>query len=161
MARGDNYQSFYPTKNLGAIGDAGLISTNNKQLYDNCKRIREYGWEQRDSIVKGRNSRLDEIQAAILRVKLRYLDQDNYKRNIIATIYDEIACKGFDIPKRNPKSSHVFHLYVCKTERRDKMMEFLTESGINAGIHYRLPVHLQRAYRNKIKLSMNYFILII
>ena len=78
---------------------------------------------------------------------------DNYKRNIIATIYDEIACKGFDIPKRNPKSSHVFHLYVCKTERRDKMMEFLTESGINAGIHYRLPVHLQRAYRNKIKHS--------
>ena len=105
--------SCYPTKNLGAIGDGGLITTNSQELASKARKIREYGWVNRVSEIRGRNSRLDEIQAAILNVKLKYLDSDNHKRNQIANVYDHLSCKHFHVPKEE-NADHVFHLYVAE-----------------------------------------------
>jgi len=143
--------SCYPTKNLGAIGDGGLIVTNDESLYKSMRRIREYGWEDRRSIVKGRNSRLDEIQAAILRVKLKYLDSDNRSRQKIANIYYEINCNELILPPTRKFCDHVFHLFVCKTKRRDELMKYLYLNKVITGIHYPEPVHLQPTYKKKIK----------
>ena len=145
--------SCYPTKNLGAIGDGGLITTNNKDLADNMKMIREYGWKDRISEIKGRNSRLDEIQAAILNIKLPHLDEDNNKRKEIAAIYDQIDCQDLIKPMRRESCDHVFHLYVCKTKQRDELIDFLSKKSIFAGIHYIKPIHLQPAYLNNIELG--------
>ena len=108
--------------------------------------IREYGWDNRISKIKGRNSRLDEIQAAILNIKLKKLDTDNNKRRKIAEIYDQLNCYKFITPVRRENTDHVFHLYVCRLKNRDELLDFLKKRGIFAGIHYAIPIHLQPAY---------------
>ena len=145
--------SCYPTKNFGAIGDGGLIVTDNKDLAEKMRMIREYGWKDRVSAIKGRNSRLDEIQAAILNIKLPHLDEDNQKRRNIAKIYDELSCDNFITPARRQDCEHVFHLYVCKTKYRDQLIKFLNEKDIFPGIHYIQPIHLQPAYLNNLELG--------
>jgi dTDP-4-amino-4,6-dideoxygalactose transaminase len=144
--------SCYPTKNLGAIGDAGLITTNSTILANKIRKIREYGWNNRISEFAGRNSRLDELQAAILRVKLKYLDKDNNKRYDIAKYYSrELANLPFQLPIIKPDVVPVFHLYVIQTKFRNNLMKFLQQNSIHAGIHYPIPIHLQTFYKDKIK----------
>lgn len=141
--------SCYPTKNLGAIGDAGLVTTNNDQLGHSVRMLREYGWQQRYiSDIPGRNSRLDELQAAILRVKLRHLDADNMKRRTLAAQYTNFLDRSsVQTPVTRDGAEHVFHLYVVKTRRRQALMDHLKMHDIHAGVHYPLPVHLQPAYK--------------
>lgn len=147
--------SCYPTKNLGAIGDAGLITTNNPVLAGKLRALREYGWSKVRYISEfpGRNSRLDEMQAAILRVKLKYLDQSNAKRKLLAERY-RVALSGMEgmrLPAVRPGSEHVYHLFVIETTMRDELFDHLSSQGIQAGIHYPVPVHQQRAYVNRIR----------
>lgn len=145
--------SCYPTKNLGSIGDAGLVTTNDVDLAEKVRMIREYGWRKRYvSEAVGRNSRLDELQAAILRVKLRHLDEDNAKRQANAARYTEsLAGQVFHLPSVRPGAEHVFHLYVIKLRERARILEHLKQLGIQAGIHYPVPVHLQPAYKGRIR----------
>lgn len=144
--------SCYPTKNLGAIGDAGLITTNDKSLAIKISMLREYGWNNRISEVPGRNSRLDELQAAILRIKLKNLDVDNNKRCQLAAYYTkQLAELAFQLPEIHADVEPVFHLYVLQTEGREGILKYLKEKGIQAGIHYPVPVHLQPAYQNRIR----------
>jgi len=145
--------SCYPTKNLGAIGDGGLITTNSHELASKARKIREYGWVNRVSEIKGRNSRLDEIQAAILNVKLKHLDDDNHKRNQIAKVYDRLSSKNFHVPKRRKNADHVFHLYVCRTPFREDLIKYLQDFDVFPGIHYPLPIHLHPAYKGKVNLG--------
>lgn len=142
--------SFYPTKNLGALGDGGMVVTNNEKFAEKAKLLREYGWSERYvSHFAGWNSRLDEIQAAILRVKLKHLDEDNSKRVCIAELYSkELEMCDIILPKQRKDSAHVYHLYVIRSERRDILLGFLKEKGIGVLIHYPVPVHLQPAYRS-------------
>jgi dTDP-4-amino-4,6-dideoxygalactose transaminase len=145
--------SSYPTKNLGAVGDAGAIVTNDASLAERCRLIREYGWAERYvSHIPGQNSRLDEIQAAILRVKLGRLDEGNARRQALAAFYDGALAGGdLVLPKRRPRSTHVFHLYVARSVARDQTLSRLRDAGVGALIHYPLPVHLQRAYKGRIR----------
>ena len=115
--------------------------------------LREYGWTERVSQIRGRNSRLDELQAAILNVKIKYLDQDNQKRKNIADIYDQLSFDDFITPAKRPDCDHVYHLYVCKTSRRDELMNYLNKRDIFPGIHYPVPIHLQPAYKDNIALG--------
>ncbi len=142
--------SFYPTKNLGAFGDAGMVVTDDPELSDRVRLLREYGWRQRHmSEIPGLNSRLDELQAAILRVKLKYLDQWNEARRKKARIYAEmLAPLGVLCPSEGSGVKHVYHLYVIRTRERDALQIFLKEKGIETLIHYPVPVHLQKAYEN-------------
>ena len=144
--------SFYPTKNLGAIGDGGFVATDDPQLAENARLLREYGWRERYvSDVAGWNTRLDELQAAILRVKLRALDADNARRRCLAAMYDEwLAACPVVLPMEMPYGQHVYHLYVVRAERRDALRVFLKERGIGSLIHYPVPVHLQPAYRGRL-----------
>ena len=121
--------SFYPTKNLGALGDGGMILTNNLKIYTSSKLMREYGWKDRYiSSIKGWNSRLDEIQAAILRVKIKYLDKDNAKRIKIAKKYiEELANLPIVLPKIQKNSLHVFHLFVIRSKQRNKLRSYLSK----------------------------------
>jgi len=142
--------SFYPTKNLGALGDGGMVVTDNRVLAEKALHLRQYGWAERHiSHTQGWNSRLDEIQAAILRVKLKHLDQDNAKRIAIAAQYNE-ALNALDVilPQCRVDCRHVYHLYVLRTQRRDELLIHLKQQGIGAAIHYPAPVHLQPAYRH-------------
>jgi len=150
--------SCYPTKNLGAIGDGGLISTNSDELAKKMKMIREYGWVNRVSEIKGRNSRLDELQAAILNIKLKHLDEDNQKRQEIARIYDQLPTEHIQTPKRRDGSNHVFHLYVCRLKKRDALKQFLEKRNIFPGIHYPSPIHLQPAYEHEIEIASGMYI---
>jgi dTDP-4-amino-4,6-dideoxygalactose transaminase len=145
--------SSYPTKNLGAIGDGGAIVTSDAELAQRCKLIREYGWAERYvSHIVGQNSRLDELQAAVLRVKLAALDVDNQKRADIAARYDRaLASTGLVLPKRRPNTSHVFHLYVLRSTQRDALIESLKQAEIGALIHYPVPVHRQKAYLGRVR----------
>ncbi len=145
--------SFYPTKNLGAFGDGGMIVTNDVKLAAQCRLLREYGWAERYiSSRPGFNSRLDEIQAAILRVKLAHLVDDNRRRRQHAAQYNTLlAGTGLITPKRRPDSEHVFHLYVIRSKARDRLREYLHRNGIGALIHYPVPVHRQPAYRNRLR----------
>lgn len=140
--------SFYPTKNLGAIGDAGMVVTDDPALEERARLLREYGWAERYvSQVSGWNSRLDEIQAAILRVKLNYLDSDNEKRRSIAKRYSEgLKDTCAKLPERRSGCGHVYHLYVIRTDKRDEMSSFLRNRGIGTLVHYPVPVHMQAAY---------------
>lgn len=142
--------SFYPTKNLGAYGDGGAITTNSKELYEKCKMLRNYGQKNRYiHELKGLNSRLDEIQAAILKVKLKHLDSFINKRNEIAKIYQENLkdIKQIKLPKTAPGNRHSFHLYVIKAERRDDLLSVLKTKAIQALVHYPIPVHKQNCYK--------------
>ena len=139
--------SFYPTKNLGAIGDAGAVTTNNSELAERVRHLRQYGWAERNvSNLPGWNSRLDELQAAILRVKLGFLDADNERRRELASLYDELlADSDLVLPARRPEATHVFHLYVVRSTDRDNLLSALRSSGVGAMVHYP-PAHLQPAY---------------
>jgi len=142
--------SFYPTKNLGAFGDGGMVVTNDKELGERARLLREYGWRQRFvSDLSGLNSRLDELQAAVLRVKLKYLDEWNGERRRKASIYTKLLA-GLEIvcPTEKEPVRHVYHLYVIRTKRRDSLQPFLKEQGIGTLIHYPTPIHLQNAYKH-------------
>ena len=148
--------SCYPTKNLGAIGDAGLITSNNVELANKIRMIREYGWKDRVSIFRGRNSRLDELQAAVLRIKLKYLDSDNQKRRNIAKIYhDELSSLPLVLPKTRSNDESVFHLFVIQVANQQNLLSFLKQKDIMAGVHYPLPVHLHPAYIGRVLSSKN------
>ncbi len=145
--------SFYPTKNLGALGDGGMVVTNDEKSAEKAKLLREYGWAERYvSHLAGWNTRLDEIQAAILRVKLKHLDDDNSKRQRIAEIYNnELNTTNLILPGKRENCSHVWHLYVIRSQKRDELLAFLREKGVGALIHYPVPVHLQPAYKHLCK----------
>jgi len=148
--------SCYPTKNLGAIGDAGLVTTNNTSLGKKVRMLREYGWNNRISELPGRNSRLDEIQAAILRVKLKYLDSDNEKRRQLATYYlSNLNNYPITLPNIRASVEPVFHLFVIQVERRQNLLDHLLNNGIQAGIHYPLPVHSHPAYKGRLSIARN------
>jgi dTDP-4-amino-4,6-dideoxygalactose transaminase len=144
--------SCYPTKNLGAIGDAGIVVTNNDSNFSKLKVLREYGWKDRYiSNENGINSRLDEIQAAILRVKLKYLDKENSKRIEIAKTYRNCLKNEnlIVLPFSNKNMKHVYHQFVIVINNRDKILKTLREKNIICGIHYPKAVHQQKAYESK------------
>jgi dTDP-3-amino-3,4,6-trideoxy-alpha-D-glucose transaminase len=146
--------SFYPTKNLGAYGDGGMVVTNDLELAERVRLLRQYGWRERyiSSKVdgaKGLNSRLDELQAAILRVKLCHLQDWNDSRRRLAGLYSErLRGSGVLAPFEPEGTNHVYHLYVVRHPHRDKLRAFLNERGIGSLIHYPVPVHLQPAFRD-------------
>jgi dTDP-4-amino-4,6-dideoxygalactose transaminase len=145
--------SFYPTKNLGALGDGGAVVTNDPELAERVRCLREYGWtsERNVSHVAGWNSRLDELQAAILRVKLRSLDKDNERRRTIAALYDKLLRDSdLVLPRRREDATHVFHLYVVRSDERDERLARLCADGVGALVHYPVPVHLQPAYSGRL-----------
>lgn len=144
--------SFYPTKNLGALGDAGALVTNDRELAVAAREIREYGWRDRYiSAVPGINTRLDPVQAAILNIKLDVLAEDNARRQAIAARYDAgFAGLPLRLPPRRNAATHVFHQYVVRTPNRDGLREHLRQAAIGTGIHYPLPVHLHPAYRGRV-----------
>jgi len=142
--------SFYYTKNLGAYGEGGIITTNDPELARKVRMLRDHGSEKRyyhDMI--GWNARLDELQAAALRVKLPHLDNWNDQRRINAMLYKE-ALKGSEVilPQEKITNCHVYHLYVIQTQYRDELRNWLNERGIGTGIHYPVPVHLQKSCQN-------------
>ena len=141
--------SFYPTKNLGAYGDAGMIVTNNEELADKLKKMRNYGQSKKyyhDFV--GVNSRLDEMQAAILRIKLSHLDDWNKNRWKLAKLYDSLLNNTETItPIELDYAEHVYHLYVIRHKRRNELQQYLLKKGIQTLIHYPIPVHLQEAYK--------------
>jgi len=143
--------SFYPTKNLGAFGDGGLVATNDAGLRERLVGLREYGWRDRYvSAFPGTNSRLDALQAAILSVKLSRLDADNERRRAIAARYSAgLAALGVGLPTAAGRVEHVFHQYVVRTSARDELAAHLAARSIHTGIHYPVPVHLQPAYRER------------
>lgn len=143
--------SLYPTKNLGALGDGGVLATRDAELAERIAAIRQYGWKERYvSSMVGVNSRLDEVQAAILRVKLTALDAGNARRRAIAAAYDEALGNGpIAPPARRPGAEHVFHQYVLRTADRPAVQARLKAEGIGTGIHYPVPVHLQSAYKDR------------
>ena len=140
--------SFYPTKNLGAIGDGGAIVTNDYDTSEKCFALRQYGWDSdRVSNLNSTVSRLDEIQAAVLRIKLLHLDQNNFQRNEIAAQYrTRINLQSLFLPEEPVDGKHTYHLFVIRVSKRDYMQEELAKLGIFAGIHYRKPVHLHPAF---------------
>jgi dTDP-4-amino-4,6-dideoxygalactose transaminase len=140
--------SLYPTKNLGALGDGGVLTTDDAALADSIGAIRQYGWKERYiSAGVGVNSRLDELQAAILRVKLTVLDANNARRQAIAEAYDAALAGGpLVAPMRRAGAGHVFHQYVLRVPERASVMARLRAEGIATAIHYPQPVHLQPAY---------------
>lgn len=140
--------SFYPTKNLGAFGDAGAICINDQELAEKIKIYRNYGSQKRYyNQVEGYNSRLDEIQAALLRVKLKYLTEINQEKTNIANQYlSKIKNKKIILPEVLAKSSSVWHQFVIKCQTRDKLMQYLQAKGIETIIHYPVPPHLQECY---------------
>jgi len=138
--------SCYPTKNLGAIGDAGVVFTAAPEIAERILSLRQYGWRERYiSSEVGMNSRLDELQAAILRVKLRHLDADNARRRAIASQYDK-AFSTLEILRPSVHGGHVFHQYTIATERRDDLRSHLAERRVLAGVLYPQPIHRQPAY---------------
>ncbi|MBB4034612.1 dTDP-4-amino-4,6-dideoxygalactose transaminase [Dysgonomonas hofstadii] len=140
--------SFYPVKNLGALGDAGAVTTNDKELARVMGQLSNYGCESKYiNKYKGLNSRLDEIQAAILSVKLKYLDKDNLKRKEIAGFYSEnVKNKDIILPLLDNTKSHVFHQYVIRCPQRGKLQEYLLKEEIQAQVHYPVAIHKQKAY---------------
>jgi dTDP-4-amino-4,6-dideoxygalactose transaminase/predicted SAM-dependent methyltransferase len=148
--------SFYPTKNLGAIGDGGMIATDDKEIMKVAKQLREYGWNENHVCErKGINSRLDELQASILLAKLKTLDEDNGRRRRVASCYlDAIEGNEQIIPqKEDIDTANVYHLFVIRTKERFHLRRFLMERGIGSAFHYPLPIHLQPIYKDKIKRS--------
>jgi len=146
--------SFYPTKNLGAFGDGGAILTRDAALADRAVALRQYGWRERYlSDIAGMNTRLDEIQAAMLGVRLTRLDAELARRRTIAAAYDEALSSVIQIPSARPGFQHAYHLYVVRSPRRDALAAALKAAGIGSGVHYPVPVHLQKAYQGRIALG--------
>ncbi|MBU0925569.1 DegT/DnrJ/EryC1/StrS family aminotransferase, partial [bacterium] len=140
--------SFYPGKNLGALGDGGAVTTNDEELANAIKALGNYGSHKKyENLYKGINSRLDEMQAAMLRVKLRYLDEESNKRREIANYYlENIKNYNLILPTVSAKDNHVWHLFVIRTNKREKLQKYLLDNGIQTLIHYPLPPHKQKAY---------------
>ena len=147
--------SLYPTKNLGALGDGGIVATDDAALADRCKALREYGWRQRYvSDEQGVNSRLDEMQDALLRVKLAHLGAANARRVAIAARYDRgLSGLPYRLPAVRPGAGHVYHLYVVRTARRAAVQAFLKDRGVGTNVHYPVPVHRQPAYEGRVALG--------
>ena len=145
--------SFYPGKNLGALGDAGAITTNDAELAQTLKALRNYGsHEKYKNLFSGVNSRLDEIQAAILDIKLKYLDQEMEKRRQIASLYlNQIQNPYIGLPLIQADASanlqHVWHLFVIQSEYREELQNYLKDNGVQTLIHYPIPPHKQQAYQ--------------
>ena len=147
--------SLYPTKNLGALGDGGVIATDDAALADRIAALRQYGWKERYvSDLAGVNSRLDELQAAILTVKLAHLDGANARRAEIAARYDAaLTGTGFAPPARRPGTTHVFHQYVIRCPARPAVQAHFRARGIGTNVLYPMPVHAQPAYRGRVALG--------
>ncbi|RJP28977.1 MAG: DegT/DnrJ/EryC1/StrS family aminotransferase [Candidatus Omnitrophota bacterium] len=142
--------SFYPTKNLGAFGDAGMIITDKPDIYSKLLKLRAYGRKNRyENVSLGYNSRLDTIQAAILRVKLTRLQQWNRKRQEYAQIYNERldGVRGLVVPRVIDGAEHVYHIYAVRSKDRHKIMQGLKDAGVDTLIHYPIPIHLQKVYK--------------
>lgn len=149
--------SFYPGKNLGALGDAGAVSTNDNQLAETVRALANYGSRKKyENIYQGLNSRLDELQAAVLDVKLKYIDAENERRRSIAKRYVGEICNEKILLPTLPEndSEHVWHLFVVRTKTRDKFQKYLAENGVQTLIHYPIPPHKQQAYRDFNSLSL-------
>jgi dTDP-4-amino-4,6-dideoxygalactose transaminase len=140
--------SFYPTKNLGAIGDGGMVTTRDGALASRVRRLRQYGWDgTRETESVGVNSRLDSLQAAILNVKLAHLDADNVRRRVIAQRYnDALADLPLALPRERQQTSHAYHLYVIACDDRDGLRTHLSRQQIGSAVHYPTPVHGHRGY---------------
>lgn len=147
--------SFYPGKNLGALGDGGAITTNDPLLADILRALRNYGSHKKyENLYQGINSRLDEVQAAVLRVKLRYLGKETQIRQEIAKIYvAKIINPLITLPQIHTPDGHVFHLFAIRTKRRDALQEYLHQQGVQTLIHYPIPPHQQQAYPQLNQLS--------
>jgi dTDP-4-amino-4,6-dideoxygalactose transaminase len=141
--------SFYPGKNLGALGDGGVVTTNDEELANTIKALGNYGSHKKyENLYKGVNSRLDEMQAAMLRVKLKYLDVEIEKRREIANYYlKNIKNDSIVLPTVRVEDNHVWHLFVIRTNKRDELQKYLAENGIQTLIHYPIPAHKQNAYK--------------
>jgi dTDP-4-amino-4,6-dideoxygalactose transaminase len=148
--------SFYPSKNLGALGDGGAITTNDVELFNVVNKLRNYGSSKKYiNEIKGVNSRLDELQAAFLSIKLKDLDVDNDNRRVIASYYIEhINNQKIELPKWNNSKSHVFHVFVIRCEKRNKLQDFLLKNDIQTVIHYPIPPHKQKALQEFSKLKL-------
>ena len=140
--------SFYPGKNLGALGDAGGVTTDDDQLADTIRALANYGSRKRYVFdMAGRNSRMDEIQAAVLDVKLKYLDEENSRRRSNALYYiKNISNPYVCVPSESYWRESVFHIFPLMTSQRDRLQSYLKENGVQTDIHYPIPPHLQRAY---------------
>jgi dTDP-4-amino-4,6-dideoxygalactose transaminase len=147
--------SFYPTKNLGGIGDGGAVATSLPAVAERIKLLREYGWKERYvSHVPSQNSRLDELQAAILRVKLRSLKANNERRQQLALTYStHLQNIPLSLPTTKSVASHVYHQYVVTTDKRDLLRSYLSKQETGTLIHYPCPIHLQPAYRDRLFLD--------
>jgi dTDP-4-amino-4,6-dideoxygalactose transaminase len=141
--------SFYYSKNLGAYGEAGMIVTSDAEIAERCGMLRNHGQDVRYyHPVVGVNGRLDELQAAILRIKLPHLDKWNQSRRDLAQAYRDNLLSSVVLPLEKPWAKHVYHLFVIRTESRDELKSYLEADGIATGIHYPVPIHMQRAYRD-------------
>lgn len=147
--------SFYPTKNLGAIGDGGLVLCSEAETAQRVRRLRQYGWnEARETSEPGLNSRLDPLQAAILNAKLPHLDAQNSRRAKVATLYSErLTGLPLSLPIARPDSDHAYHLYVLRCEQRDHLRAHLASDGIGTAVHYPNPVHRQPGYAERVVVS--------
>lgn len=145
--------SFYPTKNLGALGDGGAVVTNTADIAQSLKELREYGWKDRYiSASPGMNSRLDEIQAAVLGVKLPYLEGDTARRRSIADQYrNAIENQHVAPPPQVEGTDHAMHLFVLESENRELFRSFLNDAGVGTAVHYPMPIHKQPAYLRRIR----------
>lgn len=149
--------SFYPGKNMGALGDAGMVTTHDKDVAEVVRALGNYGGYQRYKYdYKGLNSRIDELQAALLRVKLRHLDSENHYRDSLARLYNSAVktplCTLPQLPR--VQGAHVWHQYVIRTQHRDAFMKYMCRNGIETGIHYPIPPHKQQAYKEYNELSL-------
>jgi dTDP-4-amino-4,6-dideoxygalactose transaminase len=141
--------SFYPGKNLGAFGDAGIVVTNNKIMVDQMRKLADHGRQTKyEHDIIGYNYRLDAIQAAILNVKLKYLNETTQQRKAIAGLYKNglRECSDIILPFEQEIDAHVYHLFVIRSKQRDKLKQYLAENMVNTGVHFPIPLHLQKAY---------------
>ncbi len=143
--------SFYPTKNLGALGDGGAVVTTDRRLAEYAGLLKQYGWKERYvSEIAGMNTRLDELQAAILRTKLVWLDDDNERRRRNAKAYAEVLYQpNIMLPAERPGARHVYHQFVIQTPGRDELRSFLSQHGIGTAVLYPVPLHLQPGYHDR------------
>ena len=140
--------SFYPGKNLGALGDAGMVTTDDSELAEMVELLANYGGSRYVYDHQGLNSRMDELQAAFLRVKLPYIDKENQRRGEIARFYSvNINNPVISLPQIPRQGTHVWHQYIIRTPYREKFMQYMDDNGISTGIHYPIPPHLQQAYK--------------
>jgi len=146
--------SFYPTKNLGALGDGGMVVTSDAALAERAALLRQYGWKRRYiSDIQGFNSRLDELQAAMLRVKLRHLDDGNARRRHLAQVYTSLLKDRVVCPQERQGCLHVYHLYVVRVPQRDRLQDYLKQNGVGSLVHYPAAVHQQPAYAGRLRTS--------